>query len=214
MAVGLLPILFENIREVPMGKAALSKITLANVVVLCGFTVFFLIKANYEFLIYAVTLGVAIYLIERTDKVFHYSRLAKVGFGVWLLLHLSGGSFYINGERVYDTMLISILGEPYHIFKFDQAIHMFCYFVITLFLYSMVVYISADRASRIVTLVIVGLASMGVSALNEIIEFSAVVFFNSQGVGGYYNNSLDLVFNLIGILAAVVVAGKVWKRVL
>lgn len=196
-----------------MGKVGLSRTTLANIVVLCGFTVFFLLKANYEFLIYAVTLGVAIYLIERTDKIFHFSRLAKVGFGVWLFLHLAGGAFHINGERVYDTMLVSILGEPYHIFKFDQAIHMFCYFVITLFLYSMVVYISADRASRIVTLIIAGLASMGVSALNEIIEFSAVVFFNSEGVGGYYNNSLDLVFNLIGILAAVAVAGKVWKRV-
>lgn len=44
---------------------------------------------------------------------------------------------------------------------------------------------------------------MGVSAVNEIIELSAVVFFNSSGVGDYYNNALDMVFNLAGIMIAV-----------
>jgi len=53
---------------------------------------------------------------------------------------------------------------------------------------------------------------MGISALNEVIEFSTVVFFNSTGVGGYYNNALDLVFNAIGAAIAVLFMHKNNKK--
>ena len=53
---------------------------------------------------------------------------------------------------------------------------------------------------------IAALASLGLSAINEIIEFSTVAFFNADGVGGYHNNALDLVFNLMGILLAIAIA--------
>ena len=189
----------------------ISKSTLVNIVVLAGFTIYYLTQLNFEFLVYAVTLTAVIYLIEKTDRVFDYGLPAKIGFSTWLFLHLGGGAFYINGRRWYDTILIDIVGEPYHILKYDQALHTFCYFVITLFIYAVVRHISKETANRLVICLITALAAMGVSAANEIIEFSAVVVFNSDGVGGYYNNALDLVFNLAGVIPAIPVAAKTRK---
>ncbi len=103
-------------------------------------------------------------------------------------------------------MLIDVLGEPYNIFKYDQAIHLFCYFVMTIFIYSIVLYISRDKASKVVVTLITALASLGLSAINEIIEFSTVAFFASDGVGSYHNNALDLVFNFTGIVLAIAIA--------
>ncbi len=194
-----------------MISTKISKPTLVNIVVLGGFTIYFLVPPNFEFLIYAVTLSAVIYLIERTDRVFGYGLPARVGFSIWLFGHLGGGAFYINGCRVYDTILIDIVGEPYDIWNYDQALHTFCYFVITLFIYAVVRHIGKEKANRLVICLITALAAMGVSATNEIIEFSAVVVFNSGGVGGYYNNALDLVFNLAGIIPAIAVASRLRK---
>ena len=125
-----------------MTSTKISKLTLVNLVVLAGFTVYYLVQRNSEFLIYVVTLSATIYLIEKTDRIFNYGLPAKIGFSTWLFLHLGGGAFKINGNRWYDTILIDIVGEPYHILKYDQAIHTFCYFVITLFIYAVVRHIS------------------------------------------------------------------------
>jgi len=47
------------------------------------------------------------------------------------------------------------------------------------------------------------LIAMGTGAFIEIIEFNAVVFLGAaERVGDYFNNTLDLVFNLIGSIIA------------
>ena len=194
-----------------MISTKISKPTLVNIVVLGGFTVYFLVCLKVEFLVYVVTLWPMIYLIERTDRVFGYGLPAKIGFSTWLFLHLGGGTFKINGDRWYDTILIHIVGEPYDILKYDQALHTFCYFVITLFIYAVVRHISKEKANRLVICLITALGAMGVSATNEIIEFSAVVVFGSTGVGDYFNNALDLVFNLAGVIPAIAIAAKARK---
>ncbi len=194
-----------------MIKTKISKLTLVNIVVLAGFTVYYLVQRNPEFLIYVVTISAMIYLIEKTDRIFNYGLPAKIGFSTWLFLHLGGGAFHINGNRWYDTILIDIVGEPYHILKYDQAIHTFCYFVITLFIYAIVRHISKEKANPLTICLITAFASMGISAMNEIVEFSAVVFFGSTGVGDYFNNALDLVFNLAGVIPAIAIAEKARK---
>ncbi len=177
-----------------------------SALILTIFTIYFIIVGNYEFLLYTVTLGLLIYLIAISDKIFKYSQLAKWGFTVWLFSHLGGGAFKINGLRLYDTILIDILGDPFFILKYDQAIHLLCYFVITLFVYAIVVHVAKANRKKIDNFVVglmAFLGGMGISAINEIIEFSTVVFFGSTGVGGYYNNALDLIFNAVGCLLAV-----------
>jgi len=185
-----------------------SRFAAANLVVLLGFTVYFLARRNFEFLVYAVSLSLLVFIIEKTDRIFRYGKAAKAGFTVWLLLHLLGGTLYLKGVRLYDMMLIPIAGEPYNILRYDQVIHAFCYFVMTFFLDAVVMYLGRRDAPKFTLGLITGLAALGLSAVNEIIEFGAVVFFHSSGVGGYYNNALDLVFNLLGILVAL---GVLWR---
>jgi putative membrane protein len=54
---------------------------------------------------------------------------------------------------------------------------------------------------------------MGLGALNEMIEFSAVLMVPGTNVGGYYNTALDLVSNSIGaVIAIIAVAWSEWGR--
>jgi len=68
------------------------------------------------------------------------------------------------------------------------------------FVYSVVKNSLKENISKGMTLFIIVLIAEGIGAINEIIELSTVVFFHTQGVGNYYNNALDLVFNLIGAM--------------
>ena len=47
--------------------------------------------------------------------------------------------------------------------------------------------------------------------LNEMIEFSAVLMVPDTNVGGYYNTALDLVFNALGAVIAMVLV-RAFKR--
>ena len=176
-----------------------------SAIILSVFTIYFLALGNLEFLVYAATLFPLMWIIAKTDKFFQYSQLAKWGFAVWMMSHMAGGSLYIAGTRLYDIILINLIGAPFYILKYDQLVHVFCYFVITLFIYSIVKKMSSKpktKGDNFLIVLIAFLASMGVSALNEIVEFIAVAFFNSAGVGDYYNNALDLVFNALGAIGA------------
>ncbi|BBI65284.1 hypothetical protein HSBAA_65900 [Vreelandella sulfidaeris] len=47
------------------------------------------------------------------------------------------------------------------------------------------------------------MAAQGVGAVNEMIEFIVVLLVPDNGVGGYYNTLLDIVFNFIGATLAI-----------
>ena len=180
---------------------------------LIGFSVAFLAKGNREFLLYAVTLAILIALVQWSDRRLHYPAGVKRCFLIWLILHMCGGFVHIGGVRLYDVMLVQLVGAPYHILRYDQFVHAFCYFMIGGLLMTIIASLSKADASRKGIMLITILAALGVGAVNEIIEFSAVAFFASEGVGDYFNNALDNVFNGVGALAALawpMLSG--WKR--
>lgn len=171
-----------------------------NLAVLAGFTAYFLIKSNYEFMIYAGSIVVFIFILAKSDRLFNYPKIAKIGFTVWLILHLLGGSVHLGQTRLYDLMLFDVVGKPYNILKYDQFMHTYCYVVLTLYAHSVVRFVTREHANSFVVAVITILMSMGIGCVNEIIEFSTVALYNATGVGGYFNNALDLVFNTGGAL--------------
>jgi putative membrane protein len=166
----------------------------------------YLIKANYEFVIYIVVAGLALWLVIFGDKHLNFHPIAVGGFSLWVFFHMIGGSLSINGIRLYDSIIIPLIGEPYNILKYDQAIHIFCYMVIALLLYGVAK--SYFKKENWFTFLIVVLAATGIGALNEIFELFAVIVAGSTGVGGYFNNALDLIFNLIGSIIGVFIAKK------
>lgn len=172
----------------------------SSIFILLAFTIIFVLKGNYEFLTYTFSIGILIWAIIVSDKIFNYPPLAKLGFAIWLLLHFLGGSLKIFGTRLYDLILINLVGAPLNIFRYDQFMHIFCYFVFVFFVYAIASHYLKEKSSKLALFFIIVLIAEGIGALNEIIEFSTVVFFNAIGVGDYYNNALDLVFNLIGAM--------------
>ncbi|MEJ2530284.1 MAG: DUF2238 domain-containing protein [Halioglobus sp.] len=164
-----------------------------------------IIRGNNEFLFYAGTLVFLVGALFAIDRYFDFSGIALWGFNLWLLMHLLGGMGSIDGTRLYDVMLWPLVGEPYNILRYDQFVHVFCYFVIAMLVWE-ALSPSLAGGHRPALLALTVLAAAGIGSLNEVIEFAAVVILNSTGVGDYTNTALDLVANLIGA-----VAGASWK---
>ena len=189
----------------------IKKSIILDIIILLAFTVYFLARQNYEFLFYSLTIGIVIYILFKLDKIYNFSKLAMYGFAGWLFLHFSGGAFKLNGIKLYNSILIPLIGEPYNILRYDQLIHGICYFVITLFVYAVIVKIADKKTNRLTIAVMAVLAGAGIGALNEIIEFITVVFFDAgAAVGDYTNTALDIVFNFIGAIVAVVFGSKTY----
>lgn len=178
------------------------------IVLLVLFILAALLRQNYEFLFYASTLIVIIGALFAFDRSFNFSGLALWGFNGWLLMHLAGGMAQIDGVRLYDVMLLELVGAPYDILKYDQFVHVYCYVVMAMLVWQALSQLMPARKTSAL-LVFTILAASGIGGLNEVIEFSAVVIVGSTGVGDYTNTALDLVANLLG---AVIGAGYMSSR--
>ncbi|MBT3643057.1 DUF2238 domain-containing protein [archaeon] len=164
---------------------------------------------NMEFLGYAIFVGLLYFILIKADDYYKFPPYSIWLFSIWIMTHFLGGAVHINGTRLYDIILIPILGAPYHILKYDQLIHAYTYFAISILVYFMMKkhFRNGDNKSLIVFSV---LAAIGIGLLNEVIEFGMVIFADAaDAVGGYYNTALDLVFNLVGAIIGVwFVSGK------
>lgn len=179
-------------------------ILIVNVLALAIFVVVFLSRQNYEFLIYVGVIIFFLILILATNRKVVYPLSVLWGLTAWSILHMSGGGIFIQGKRLYEVILIPLVGAPYHIFKYDQFVHIVGFGVATILMYYLLKPSLISAKKRWVSLfIVVAMAGLGVGALNEIIEFIATVFAPQTGVGGYENTALDLVANLIGAIVAV-----------
>ena len=167
-------------------------------------TLLTIIFQNYEFLLYAVTVIILIAILYKTDQYFKYKKLGIWLFNIWLILHILGGLAFYQDVRFYDLMLIDLVGEPYNILKYDQFVHFYCYIVMSILMWSVVHNIMKQNASTLVVCVVTILAASSIGALNEIIEFFAVVAFGTDGVGGYINTVIDLIANLLGAITGTI----------
>lgn len=191
----------------------MKKTLVATAVLLLAFIVAAVVRQNHEFLLYAATLVVLLAVLVALDRKIDFSQTALWAFNAWMLMHLMGGMASIDGIRLYDYMLFTWIGPPYEILKYDQFVHVFCYFAIAILVYEAVSWVVAP-ARGLARAVITVLAASGIGGLNEVIEFSAVVIVGSTGVGGYTNTALDLVANLIGAMLGTVFCAlrNAWSR--
>ncbi|MEI7719343.1 MAG: DUF2238 domain-containing protein [archaeon] len=190
-------------------KKGLKYTVAITLLVLIGFLVKALLAKNFEFIGYWIVLVALFLVVVKLDKKYNFPLPAIWFFSIWSMLHMAGGLLKINGTRLYDTILIPLIGEPFSILKFDQVIHIYCYFAIAILSYFIVKKYIPNKTALIYISILVAFA---VGGLNEIIEFGMVVFANAgAAVGGYYNNALDLVCNLIGAIAGTLLARKVWN---
>ncbi|PIN92979.1 hypothetical protein COU61_01065 [Candidatus Pacearchaeota archaeon CG10_big_fil_rev_8_21_14_0_10_35_13] len=181
----------------------------ACILILAYFAVHYLSTGNYEFMVYIVSIGALTGVLMWSDKYVKYLALGKWGYTIWLLGHMLGGTLKINGTKLYGTIIINWLGEPFNILRFDQAIHFYLYLVMPILLYSIIKWAvrikNYENTKKWVVGIIIVLAAIGIGAINEIIEFFITVYYAGSGVGDYYNNSIDLIFNALGAITGTII---------
>ena len=180
-------------------------IFIVNAVALGAFTILFASRKNYEFLLYIGVIIFFLAVILGTNKRVDYSNGVLWGLTAWALLHMSGGGLYVGKIKLYEIILIPV-SEKYHIFRYDQFVHIVGFGVATLVMYYLIKPLLRPNLDRWIALsIVVVMAGLGVGALNEIVEFAATVLVPETGVGGYINTSLDLVSDLVGAVIAVMI---------
>lgn len=179
-------------------------IVFVNVINVTIFAFVAMRRSNQEFLLYlGVIVAILAWLIVK-QRAIKFDLTILWGMTTWGLMHMCGGLLHVNGETLYSLELVPLV-PSLHILRFDQFVHTFGFGVATLLCHHMLRRYLRDAIERRGTLVfLVLLMGSGLGAMNEMIEFLAVMTFPETGVGGYENTMLDIVFNLFGGILAVI----------
>lgn len=178
-----------------------------------GFTVLYLLpftglaltRSNYEFLLYSAVVMVLLAWIVWKQPTVKFEPAILWGLSAWGLLHMAGGNLRVGDGVLYSVQLVPRL------LRYDQLVHAFGFGVATLVCFHILRPFLREDAARWRTLaVLVVLMGSGLGAINEIVEYVAVLIMPETNVGGYDNAMMDLVFNLIGGIAAA--CWLTWRR--
>ena len=120
-------------------------------------------------------------LVFLLDKCFNFSLIGLWGFNLWMVMLLAGGLATVGGVSLYVLVLLPIVEEPYYILKYDQLVHVYCYVVVVIVVYEVLAQL-LTKSSVLTAASLTVLMAMGIGALNEMVEFIAVVAVGSTGV--------------------------------
>lgn len=192
---------------------SLSRIILA--VFTAGYVIlaaiYFASIGNVEFLGYIGAVSVLLLMVACTLHWTCFPDWLLWLLSILMLLHILGGGMIVNGDVLYNYVVVPIDNPADLTFlKMDQIVHTYGSAIAALFVYSFLR--RKAELGWLSTFLITVLAACGVGALNEILEFLAKLTVPDTDVGGYYNTAVDLVVNLVGALIGTVLALKFWKR--
>ena len=186
-------------------STAEKAILIFTIVYTAAFFAYFIRQFNIEFIGY---IGVIFFLFTLLYATLDRTNIPAPilgGLSLWGLLHMMGGSIPTEDGVLYNWKMYPFFdgGGALYILKFDQFVHLYLYAIVALLFLHLLRNYFANQHSQILIGFIAVMAAMGVGALNEIIEFIAVLAVPDNNVGGYYNTALDIVFNFAGALLAV-----------
>src|SRR5690242_12637435 len=95
----------------------------ANMAIVGAFFGVSSVQRNYEFLLYMTAIVIVFAVIWYTDRIYHYSHLVWWMIPFWTLGHLAGGFILIGSDRLYERVIIPLVGSPYFILRYDQIVH-------------------------------------------------------------------------------------------
>ena len=169
-------------------------------------TAYFLQDLNFEFVIYVGVIIVLIAAVLLTTTYTEFPGWMLWAFSFWGLLHVLGGAVKMKTGVLFGQHIFTILnrGGDFYVLKYDQVVHFYLYGLVGIMAYYLLrrILLVKDNSKLVVILSV--MAALGVSVLNEIMEFIISVTLVQNGVGGYENTMLDLIFNLLGASVAVV----------
>jgi hypothetical protein len=164
---------------------------------------------NWEFVFYiVVVLGLGLFTLAiRRQAGFTPALLWALSF--WGLLHVIGGLLPVphdwpiaGTKRVFYSWWI-IPG----VLKYDNPVHAYGMGVATWACWQGLRTATGLQAPTKGTLAIAALAGIGLGAMNEVVEFIATLFLDTN-VGGYRNTGFDLIYNAVGASIAAFLIGR------
>lgn len=166
---------------------------------------YFLQDLNLEFVIYVAVIIVILGGVLLTTSRTNFPQWLLWMLSVWGLMHVLGGAVQIDGGVLFGYRIYPFLdlGGDFYILKYDQVVHMYLYGVVGMMSFHLLRTRLAISGHTKLLMALAVMTSVGVSALNEIMEFLIAVTVERNGVGGYENAMLDLIFNLTGAIVAV-----------
>jgi len=177
------------------------------------FGAIFMSAGNSEFLWYIVTLLILVALVALGQRKAEFPAAILWALSLWGFIHLAGGGVPVGDSVLYAHVVLPIYGSGEFVFlKYDQIVHFYGFGITAWVLWHLLhrhFPVMIGSASLIVFPV---LGAMGLGAVNEIIEFIAVVVFPNTNVGGHVNTALDLVFNGAGAIFAMLLVRVFSKR--
>lgn len=169
-------------------------------------------QGNREFVFYIAVMATLIAVMMLVHRRVGLTTGLLWALSVWGLLHMAGGLVRIPEGWPYNgdhDVLYSLWLVPERL-KYDQIVHAYG-FAVTTWLCWHGLTSGLQRGFGIVLQPTLGMltlcaaAGTGFGAMNEVVEFIAVLTIPNTNVGGYVNTGWDLVANLIGAAAAAVV---------
>lgn len=169
-------------------------------------------RKNGEFIFYIVVMLVLIAVMSLVHSRVKLTTGLLWAFSMWGLAHMAGGltplpaGWPYNGDQavLYSWWLI-----PQRL-KYDQIVHAYGFGITTWLCWHILRNALRQPDGGAVRptfgmLTLCAAAGMGFGALNEVLEFIAVLTIPNTNVGGYENTAWDMVSNLVGSTAAAVV---------
>lgn len=186
---------------------------IATAIYVIGFSAWFFALGNYEFIIYVITMLVLIALIGLSLRKAEYPPMMLWALTGWGLLHMAGGGVPVGDSVLYAMPLLPIVqsGEM-TILKYDQLVHAYGFGVTAWVLWHLMRRHFPQTQATWTLAIYPALGAMGLGAVNEIIEFIAVLSVPDTNVGGYINTALDLCFNAAGAIIAMVLVSLFGAR--
>jgi uncharacterized membrane protein YjdF len=169
-------------------------------------------RGNQEFVFYIVVVVLLIGAVLAVHWRVQLSQGALWALSIWGLAHMMGGlvavpeGWPVNGETRVLYSLWLIPGR----LKYDHIVHAYGFGTTTWVcwqgLRSILRSYDANAQPTLGLMVLSAAAGLGFGALNEVVEFAAVLLVPETNVGGYVNTGWDLVANSVGaILAAILI---------
>lgn len=195
------------------GKSGRILVLVFTLLYIAAAGIFFFVTGVQEFTLYLAVLLALVGLVAWT-----LPRTKLPTWSLWLLsilglLHALGGGVKVNGDVLYNYVLIPIVNNGVNgitLWRFDQLVHPYGTAVAALIVYFFIAHYA--KLPRLWMVVIAALVAMGLGALNEVIEFITKLSIPNTDVGGYNNTAIDLCSNLIGAVVGATFGALRWGK--
>ena len=170
-------------------------------------------SGNTEFVIYVAVIIVIFAGTLALHKVVQFPIWMLWLLSLWGLMHILGGAVHIGDHVLFAHRIFPLIdrGGDFYILKYDQVVHFSLYGLVAVMSYHTVRQFFNIKKGGLMLATVAVLVSVGISGLNEIMEFF-ISLGMENGVGGYDNTMLDMCSNLAGALLAMWAYMLVHKR--